>query len=257
MNTKIFYSSIIALSKKLLKYSSHTGDEFDQEIIHSLRTSFKKLRALLRWQQVDKKILVSFKKIYAAAGQLRNIQVVQEILPEEHTTGIFTNWLSARLVKSQDEWNKVYERKTGIQFFEKLEKVKLNPRTHRSFFSKKIKEINKILSIDPVPDVLLHEVRKLCKDMQYVLEYVAKKENFPGSRLIHMPVKKLITITRKIGEYNDKRMLVSLLTACASQLKEPDLKREIRTILDKQRQEKELQKKKLLSLLTHSFNKFF
>ena len=58
--------------KDLAKYTGEAGVKFDEDVIHELRTTFKKLRALLRWQNTDKNIYSIFKKIYDVAGELRN-----------------------------------------------------------------------------------------------------------------------------------------------------------------------------------------
>ena len=247
MKTKVFHNSIISYTKDLAKYSGEAGVKFDEDIIHELRTTFKKLRALLRWQNTDKNIYAIFKKIYDVAGELRNIQVVNEMLKEEKDTPQeFKNWLSITLVQLKEEWNKVYHKEILKQLLENIENLKIKTAKHKKFFSKRIKKIRHIISLKPVSDVPIHDTRKMIKDMVYVLEWWEEKKKGSITLIKNISIDRLKNIGKQIGEYNDKCTLLILLTTYTQQEKEPALINEINPVIDKWRHDKDLQKEKLM-----------
>lgn len=247
MRTRVFHNSIISYTKDLAKYTEEAGVNFDADIIHELRTTFKRLRALLRWQKTDKKVYDIFKKIYDVAGELRNIQVVNEMLEEEKDTPWeFKNWLSITLVQLKEEWNKVSHKEILKQLLENIENLKIKPAEHKKFFSKRIKNIRHIISLNPVSDVPIHDVRKMIKDMQYVLEWWEEKKKGSKTLIKNISIDRLKNTGKQIGEYNDKCTLLILLTAYAQQEKEPALINEINPVIDKWQQDKDLQKEILM-----------
>jgi len=245
--TKELHNSIILYTKDLVKYSEEAGVKFDADIIHDLRTTFKKLRALFRWQKTDKNIYAGFKKIYEVAGKLRNIQVVKEMLKKEKDTPqAFKNWLQITQTQLKKEWDKVYHKKILEQLQENIENLKIKFSKNKKFFSMRIQNILHIISTDPFTDNAIHDIRKMTKDMQYVLEWWEKKKNGSNPLIKNISIKQLKNIGEQIGDYNDKRNLLILLTAYALQEKEPALINEIKPVIDKWQQDKFLQKEKLM-----------
>ena len=241
------HSSLISYTKDLEKYSEKAGVKFDAEIIHELRTTFKKLRALLRWQKMDKEVYDAFKKIYDAAGRLRNIQVAKEMLKKEkNIPHAFKAWLTITLLQLKEEWDEVYDKKILIQLQENIRNLQITPTKHKKFFSKKIQNILNILSITPVTDDAIHDIRKMTKDMQYVMEWWKEKTGESKTLIQNISIKRLKNIGTQIGEYNDKRTLLNLLISYSQQEKDPALINEISPVIYKWQHYKVLQKEKLL-----------
>jgi CHAD domain-containing protein len=247
MMAKELHNSLISYTKDLVKYSEQAGVTFDADLIHELRTTFKKIRALLRWQKIDKNIYAGFKKIYDVAGKLRNVQVVKEMLKKEKDTPqTFKNWLSITQAQLKKEWDEVYHKEILKQFLENIENLKIKFSKHKKFFSKRIQNILHIISTAPFTDNAIHDIRKMTKDMQYVLEWWEKKKNGSNPLIKNISIKQLKNIGEQIGEYNDKRNLLILPTAYSLQEKEPALINEIIPVIHKWQQDKVLQKEKLM-----------
>src|SRR3954471_14443867 len=101
----VFYKSLTAKAKQLGRYTRKVDNSFDPGTVHDLRSTFKKLRALLRWQRAGKKAYKCFKTTYDKAGDIRNIQVAQEMLKKENYIDAgFNDWLSAMLERLKKEW---------------------------------------------------------------------------------------------------------------------------------------------------------
>src|SRR5882757_9606063 len=106
MFKKTFYDTVISDTKDLVKYTKKTGVKFDPDVIHALRTTLKKVRALLRWQGINKKIFVPYKKIYEAAGELRNIQVAKKKLQNvKDIPQHFKRRLLVMLAQLKQDWD--------------------------------------------------------------------------------------------------------------------------------------------------------
>jgi len=80
---KAFYKALHSHSKDLAAHADNVASQFDAETIHKLRTTCKKLRALLRWQKIDRKTHTAFKKTYHLAGEIRIIHVAKEMLTKD------------------------------------------------------------------------------------------------------------------------------------------------------------------------------
>src|SRR5436853_2099138 len=140
---KAFYTAIRKYAKDLAKHSDHVAGQFDGATIHKLRTTFKKLRALLRWQKVDKKFYKPVRKIYQLAGEIRIIQVAKEMLVKETTTmSAFNTWLSSRLTDKKKEWNEQYDEKIFHRLQHWLEHLHVPMRSNKKFFSERLKEMH-------------------------------------------------------------------------------------------------------------------
>jgi len=248
--TKEFRNSIRLYAKYLAKYTEEAGTGFNADVIHELRTTFKQLRALLRWQKAGKEIYTAFKKIYDVAGKLRNIQVAKEILKKEtDTPQAFKNQLIILLLHLKEEWSKVHQKKILKQLHKNIENQKITPSKHKKFFSERVKNIQHLLNMDAVTDEAIHDIRKMTKDMQYVLEWWKKQEKRSEKLITNISITQLKNIGKQIGEYNDKSILLSLLISYAKQEKEPPLMNEITPLIDKWKHMKDLQKEQLITSL--------
>ena len=246
---KALYKSIQSYAKDLAKCSEQIASKFAPDIIHALRTTFKKLRALLRWQKANKKIYLPFKKLYDVAGEIRVAQVAGEMLNKEGATPrVFKKWLAIRSVEKKKRWDKFYDEKILSRLQQKLEDLRVHRQGNACFFKKRIKEIGQIINADPVADTALHDIRKKLKDMQYTLEWHKNKSN-PKDLTKMMPVAQLKNIGKQIGTYNDTRMLLVLLNTYVKQENKNGSIDTVNPLIHKWRQNKAAQKEKLLQQL--------
>jgi CHAD domain-containing protein len=250
---KALYKSTGRYARSLAKNSREIEIKFDPDLIHALRTGFKKMRALLRWQRTDKKIYKPFKKIYDAAGEIRIIQVAKEMLRKERQVPqVFKNWLSLRSVKKKKKWNSVYHKKTLIRLQQKINHLRVRHIVDKHFFQKRIKQVVQIISTGAVPDETLHDARKLAKDMQYVLEW-SKKKDIRKTLAKNITVSQLKNTGKQIGRYNDTRMLLLLLTAYIKQETNKRLISGINPMINKWQRNKTKEKEKLIQRLRHAW----
>lgn len=244
------HKTILSLTGKLIKYTMAVQENYDQDTIHKLRTGFKKLRALLRWQRVSNDIYEAFRNIYHSAGDIRSVQLLEKRPAEENDElNSFLEWLGAKLQQLKKEWVKVRKKKILDNLQSDIKKLECKFIKNKQFFSGRIKKIKKILSADPVVDDKLHEVRKMVKDMQYVLEYRKETGHKQSDLIKDLSIKKLKKIGKLIGEYNDKRIALVLLTTYAQEETNSFLISRINPVIDKWQEIKINEKEKLISIL--------
>lgn len=234
----------MSYAKALAGYSQEVSPAFDEDIIHKLRVAFKKLRALLRWQRIDKRQYKAFKKLYRIAGEIRNIQLLIKMLKKQKNVPVaFKKWLFAELNTAEREWSVQYSGKTLRDLKKNLSKLTFRHKKNKSFFPEQLGQIKTILTITPVEDTSLHDIRKLAKDMQYILEY--KKENQEDLSK-EISIEELKTVTSQIGDYNDSTTSLLLLTKYRQEQKLQTLIQKTTTIMATWKRQKTAKKKRLL-----------
>lgn len=224
----------------ILCYSRSISATFSKEAIHDLRTTFKKLRALLRWQKVNPKKWQSFKPIYHGAGQLRNLQLAGRWPGKRKMPESFDQWLSKITKAARKEWNELDNKRQLIDWKEKIKKTKIKGIANKAFLFKKLHSIRLLLHTGTVTDTSLHEIRKNAKDLLYVLKFAKNKlPKLQAPIILKIPLTK---ISDTIGKYNDMRTLLSLLAAYARTRKKTGIIDNIkkRVLLQKKDEKKKL-----------------
>jgi CHAD domain-containing protein len=86
---------------------------FDDEHIHKMRTTVKKMRALSRWMGIPPQVMKGYvRKVYRAAGKIRDAQLLlKSIATEDNVPPPFRTWLEARLEEMKMEWSRIYDEK--------------------------------------------------------------------------------------------------------------------------------------------------
>lgn len=243
------HRNIISYTNRLVQ-RVEAGFQFDPDNIHDIRTTYKKIRALLRWQKAGKKIYKSFKNIYVVAGKLRNIQVVKQMIKKEkESPQMFNHWLSLNLVALKKEWEKAADHKITKRFSMDIQNLEITTIKNKKFLVKRISDVTAMLNTIPVTDLVIHDIRKMTKDLQYVLEWWEKHRKGSKPLITIVSTSQLKKIGKRIGEYNDKRMLLVLFTEYAQHEKDPLLTNQINFMMDKWQQEKIVQKEKLINWL--------
>jgi CHAD domain-containing protein len=224
--------------------------QFGVDNIHDFRTTVKKLRALLRWLSTVKKPLTnSFTVLYHLSGELRNVQVLLKDTESEKGLEGFRNWLSVSVTRLEEQWYKIYDRRTIQRLCKKIEWAgyKKGSREMISrFCRKRVNRIRGILFIPSPPDEEMHNARKMLKDMQYVYEWGEKKGLIDDSTALDT----IKRIGKQAGNFNDRRISLLLFTAYLEEEKPegPSLQAAI-AIKEKWTASGERQKKELINAL--------
>jgi CHAD domain-containing protein len=248
------HRNIISYTKLLVQLVEGVAFQFDADNIHDIRTTYKKIRALLRWQKTGNKIYKSFKNIYDVAGKLRNIQVAKQMIrKEKESPRMFNHWLTLNLVTLKKEWEKAADNKIIERFKSDIQNLRITTIKNKKFLDKRMNAITAMLESIPITDLVIHDTRKMIKDLQYILEWWQKHRKGSKPLIMNVSIRQLKKIGKRIGEYNDKRMLLLLFTEYAHQEKDPLLMNQINLLMDKWQQEKIVQKEKLITWL-HSVN---
>jgi len=245
---KAVNKKICNLAEGLLRNAKQVSPRFDENIIHQLRTSFKKLRALLRWQNNNKKILKPVKEIYDIAGEIRNAQIVlKNTIATKNELPEFFAWLDSSINHYKGEWGKIFQPKVLNTLLKKIKKVKVKEEFNRFFFSKRIKKIKRLLQASFISDDTLHEIRKMIKDMQYVSELFQKinKEKNGYSK----KNKDIKYLSEVLGEYIDKYVELILLQTYRMNEKNKTVLKRIIQVQQNWEHEKDAQKKQLVKLV--------
>ena len=209
------YDQLQKYQKRIFYRGSKIGAQFEIESVHELRTTVKRLRALLRWLAKGKAGLPKFlKNLFRLSGDIRNIQMFLNSLEKETDASLhLKTWLQAHLSFEQNRWHLAYD--PGFQ--NRLRKKMAALRFHRvsakrmdQFVLLKKKEIKKILDQPRLTDEQLHSIRKKLKDLEYVLDWCSKIK-LTGETTPEFPSIKKITI--EAGEFNDKRVALDMMRA--------------------------------------------
>ena len=248
------HDSILQYGKELKKYSHKISPRFKAATIHRFRTTTKKLRSLLHWQKIQKDILpASFVKMYHTSGELRNAQIVLVGLNHDKINlPDFMLWLATFISGKEMDWNEIYHKRTLQKLEQKLSRIKFQKpagKALRLFFSKRIYKLQAVLDLRPPADDMLHEVRKMVKDMQYIKQWCGKNW-VPGNNITKkFSLLQLKKLGKLAGNYNDKRMGLILIEVYLDEEKYEKAIKATRPVQKKYEQQKAKLKKQLLGSL--------
>jgi CHAD domain len=251
-------NSILRYGDEVKRYSHKISPHFKAATIHRFRTATKKLRSLLRWQHTQKETLpASFVKIYHASGDLRNAQLLLVSLNKDkiNLPG-FILWLATHTGNLQLDWNGIYNKRKFRKLKRKLSNTmpqKTGKKALQLFFSKKIHKLQTIIKLPAPTDDMLHEVRKILKDMQYVKQWCKKKWPAGNNAIRKVSLLQLKKLGELAGNYNDKRTGLLLIATYQDEEKDGKAITAARIIQKKlQQQNVKLKKQLLHSLLQFS-----
>jgi CHAD domain-containing protein len=212
--------------KEMEKHARKISRGFDVEEIHHFRTATKKLRSLLRLQDVGKKVFPKrFMDSYHFSGDLRNAQLLLISL-NESTTRLpnFLLWLATYIGEREQGWKKNYSDKLIPRLKQSLNNKKLPPlkvKHLQGFFDSHIARVEKIIHNPAPSDDALHDIRKLMKDLLYLRQWSKKywPEGWAGTKKFTLSrLKKLADVA---GSYNDLRTGQDLLAEYLEQETDP------------------------------------
>lgn len=207
---------IEAHCEQLVKLTERIPGHFNQKDIHQWRVEYKKLRAFLRMITAAVSdhvphITPDLKKIYAAAGVVREFQVFESDFPTRSNTNwnelpIYHSLLLNHLFAAKEEFVK----RTDIFSFER-EKARwlimppdyLTTDIVQKFVQQRITAIRLIL-LAPDDDAAFHSIRKHLKDIIYGMRVFTEVWGIPFPVTAWKTDKKLIDATDALGLYNDQ-----------------------------------------------------
>lgn len=201
---------------QLRKLCDRIPGHFEEEDIHDWRVNYKKLRAFLRMVTtgIDGHLPVmtsEFKKIYAAAGQVRELQLFLATLKSSATLDlkalpVYHHHLEKQLFAAKEEFIK----RTDVFSFEKetdrwmlMLPEYLNDKTVRDFVQKKITAIRLLLLVTE-EDEHLHSIRKNLKDIIYNIRTFGNVWGISFPVIGWKSEKQLAEIAEELGAYNDR-----------------------------------------------------
>ncbi|TDX02377.1 CHAD domain-containing protein [Dinghuibacter silviterrae] len=185
--------------RRLARECAALSPGFEQGKIHDVRTTVKKYRALLRCLGEEKKMSGHIKTMYRFLGDIRNAQVFLESLKGQ-PEGL-TAWLRTRIDTMAAQWSTFYN-PSFVHQQRQLVKKDVHKHTHkktvRHFLEKGGAKIRREKN-HPEEDSI-HEVRKILKDMQYVVEW------YTGN-----PPQKIGRVGELAGRFVDLQVALSLI----------------------------------------------
>jgi CHAD domain-containing protein len=220
-----FLEEQLELYKDLLQRISSSMDE---ETIHRLRVSVKKIRTIQKLKKhihfpsvINKTQIKAIKEIFAISGQMRDLQIQQNLLAGYSSTikspfSQLTEYLNTRqeIIK-----NELSEKIKGTDFSEFPEitdavsndNVENLPDIEKEsiiFLEVKINNISRLIfTLDK--DNHVHDLRKELKQMFFILQFL--KNQFEENGFKNYPIKNLRRITERIGHWNDRDVFDGML----------------------------------------------
>jgi len=160
-------------ARKVAQLCDDLSPRYNEEHIHKMRTTVKKMRALTRWTGLSPIVMKGYiKKIYRLAGSIRDMQLLlMKLDTEENVPSAFRVWLESRLQEMKQEWEKVYDVK---KIDEWCKTVKRDCRDHgfkkasEEFTNDRSSSLQTFKTERPLSDEGIHGGRKTIKDIQFV-----------------------------------------------------------------------------------------
>ncbi|MCW3091290.1 MAG: hypothetical protein JWP81_2359 [Ferruginibacter sp.] len=249
--------SILKYGKSLKKLGSRISPGFDAGDVHAFRTTAKKIKALLHWQKIPKNSPGdSFVKLYHISGDLRNAQLVLINFKESRRQHDgFILWLANYIGQREQEFKEADHKKSFQKLYKKLSKLQVpgsGVKFLRTFFIHTILQLEATVLMPNPTDEELHDLRKNIKDLQYVKQWCKKNWVAGDKATRQISLLHLEKLSDLAGNYNDRRVALSLLTEYLEQEKNE----QARKIALPMQKRMERQKANLKTALLKSFSSF-
>lgn len=251
--------------RKLKKQLKQLSPEFDAEVIHNWRVTYKKLRAMLRMLSVKEKLKLSKKIIayYRQCGTLRDLQLQQQRIKKaakhlHQKPAEYLLLLKAEIKKiSQQLTETISPAPLDNNRQKNNEKMprSFSQTAFRNYLSQKWQDARKLTASGIMDKKQLHAVRKILKDIFYNLAAMQKHgyKNIPVFAKVSNR-KHLNKLLGKMGNFQDHAVAIDLLNSAMlkkTSIRERKLLTKIRTQWIK---EHDLLKQALISELKKELN---
>ncbi len=208
------------LLDNMKKLAASAYYDHNKEDIHQFRVHYKKLRALLRMAHGGRyktDMPVSMKKLYAAAGALRNLQIHNNTVAAYFGTygTLPTHYMEVvanAIQTAGNEYNREYKRNS----FSRSRHIITHHLPHhlrRSRLKKWMDDTDKPIQgllQNATTDEQLHELRKYIKDRIYTDEYAP----------VHRELK---AMAQALGDYLDASILLQMTTDLSHDIPKDEL----------------------------------
>jgi hypothetical protein len=208
-----------------MKLAGTVSPAFEEETIHKIRTTIKKMRAIGEWAGVP--IRKFFKTDYSILGNIRDAQLVLSKIKNGGyiAPAAFTDWLENGLHHHKAQWQKQYQHKKIKRNLNKLKEIMDDARQHNNKHSLKFeRHKDKTLGLfaheRPISDEQIHSGRKTIKEIDFLNKW--EKNNSDDQ------MKKLSDET---GEYMDMINAIRLFEQYITEETDESKKKEAQLIL--------------------------
>ena len=207
-------------SEELIVLAAAISPDFDVRVIHDFRVCFKYIRSflrLIRMHNDDKGLKPSekLKQLYHIAGSARDLQLeiikMTEVQPEITD---FLKDLEQSLHEVRKNWDRSYSDKALRRFAKQVRECKIDELPEgvlANFLNTHMESIDLNISVQNPTDVQMHNVRKHAKDILYASEVTDENWQAAKHQLERVPLKDLVIVAEKIGDYNDERQMLEHL----------------------------------------------
>ncbi len=220
-----FMEEQLELFKDLM---TRTKTTIDEETIHQMRVAVKKIRTIQKLKKhinfpslIKKPQFKTIKEIFAISGQLRDLQIQQNLLEAYRKKLKFSY---QQLSEYLDKQQKVFEeelyqkiRETDFVDFPDMQENEVIDDENDlpdienesvDFLKLKINTINRLIFTLDRNDHI-HDLRKELKQLFFVLQFL--KKHFAESNAGEIELKRLRKITDRLGHWNDRDVFDSML----------------------------------------------
>lgn len=224
----------------MVKLAGEVSPAFEEEKIHKIRTTIKKMRAIGDW--ADMPVKKFFRKSYKILGRIRDLQVVLSKIKKGDyiVPASFTEWLESNLHHFKAEWQTKYDnRKIKRQLAnlkKSLNKAKKHNKKHALRFEKhKDESLSSFIHERPLSDEVIHSGRKTIKE----IGFLNKWQN-------NSSVDEMNNLSDETGNYMDTITAIHLFEQYISEQSDESKKNEGEAILLKWKANKDHDKIHLL-----------
>ena len=184
-------------SEELIVLAAAISPDFDVRVIHDFRVCFKYIRSFLR--------LI---RMHNDDKGLKPSEKVQPELPD------FLKDLEQSLHEVRKNWDRSYSDKALRRFAKQVRECKIDELPEgvlANFLNTHMESIDLNISVQNPTDVQMHNVRKHAKDILYASEVTDENWQAAKHQLERVPLKDLVIVAEKIGDYNDERQMLEHL----------------------------------------------
>jgi CHAD domain-containing protein len=213
--------------------------EFNEEKIHEVRTTIKKMRAIGVWSGTP--VNRFFRENYRLLGSIRDLQLALNKIKtgEYNVPPGFINWLESNLHHFKVEWQKKYDPEkieTQLKNLRKTFKDRNDGKKHALKFEKdKSEKLNSLMHVRPLSDEQIHSGRKTIKEIDFLNKWEKKNSG-----------EQLKRISDETGNFMDRISAIRLLEQYLDKESDESKRNESRSLLEQWQKDKEQEKSKLL-----------
>ena len=222
-----------------MKLAGKVMPGYEEEQIHKMRTTIKKMRALGEWSGA--KHSEFFRKYYKASGKIRDIQLLLlRIRKGECKIPLaFNEWLESRLHQMKINWQKIYNKKSSYKQLRKLKKMVKSKKQNehvRKFAADKNHKLISFRNERPLSDEQIHAGRKTIKEIDFLNKWEKNKTDEGMKK-----------VSDETGNYMDTCSAIKLLRLYIEQETDDSKRKDGDVLLTQWENDKEAEKIKLLA----------